>query len=77
MSEDTKKVFAVLSPISALLGWFAFGIVFEPLALVFGIIGASSKEVGYKVAGIVGAIVGGVLLIVVFAMLTLLVNIKY
>lgn len=62
MNEENKKTLAALSVVFAALGIFVAWIICEPLALVFGIIGAQSKEQGYKIAGIVGAIASGAML---------------
>ena len=63
MTEEAKTVSAVLSAVCAVLGLFILGIVLEPVAIITGIIGATSKKVGIKATGIAGAVVGGILLI--------------
>jgi len=63
MTEEAKTVSAVLSAVCAILGIFIFGIILEPIAVITGIIGATSKKVGIKATGIAGAVVGCLLLI--------------
>lgn len=77
MSEDFKNLLAILSPFCALAGWFVLGIVFEPLAIIFGVIGAFSKCVGFKAAGIIGAIAGAICLTVLLYYFSILSAIKF
>ena len=70
MTEEAKMVSAILSAVFALAGIFVFSIILEPLALVTGIIGATSKKMGICATGIVGAALGFILFIytiIVFA----------
>ena len=63
MAEEAKTVSAVLAAVFAVLGIFVFGIILEPLAIVTGIIGATSKKVGIKATGIAAALIAFILLI--------------
>lgn len=60
MQDDTRKTFAVLSVIFAVLAWFVLGIILAPLAVFFGIMGEACKEPGYKAAAIVGIVAGAI-----------------
>lgn len=63
MTEEAKVVSAILAAVFAVMGIFILGVVLEPLAIVTGIIGATSKKVGIKATGIAAAVIAGVLLL--------------
>lgn len=69
MTEEAKTVSAVLAAVFAVLGIFVFGIVLEPLAIITGIIGATSKKVGIKATGIAAALIAFILLIYLITVL--------
>ena len=69
MTEEGKTVSAVLAAVFAVLGIFVFGIILEPLAIIAGVIGATSKKVGVKATGIAAAVIAFVLLMYLFIVL--------
>lgn len=69
MTEEAKTVSAVLAAVFAVLGIFVFGIILEPLAIITGIIGATSKKVGIKATGIAAALIAIILLVYLIAVL--------
>lgn len=69
MTEEAKTVSAVLAAVFAVLGIFVFGIILEPLAIITGIIGATSKKVGIKATGIAAALIAFILLVYLITVL--------
>lgn len=74
MTEEAKVVSAVLAAVFAVMGIFILGVVLEPLAIITGIIGATSKKVGIKATGIAAAVVAGLLLLYLLLVLLMAVN---
>ena len=58
MDENSKNGLAVLSLVSSVIGWFMLGIVFEPTAIICGIMAMSAKNTAYKACGCIGLITG-------------------
>lgn len=69
MTEEAKTVSAVLAAVFAVLGIFVFGIILEPLAIITGIIGATSKKVGIKATGIAAVLIAFILLVYLITVL--------
>lgn len=74
MTEEAKVVAAVLAAVFAVMGIFILGLVLEPLAIVTGIIGATSKKVGIKATGIAAATIAGLLLLYLLLVLVMAAN---
>ena len=74
MTEEAKMVAAVLSAAFAILGIFVAGLIFEPLAIICGIVGATSKKTGIKVTGIASAVLALILLVYVIAVIATAAN---
>lgn len=70
MNEDTKKVFAIASPVCAVISFFAFGIICSVLAVIFGAIGMTCKSAGHKTAAIIGLMAGVGILVYLLVILT-------
>lgn len=62
MTEEAKMVAAVIAAVCAILGFIVFGIVLEPIAIITGIIAATSKKVGIKATGIAAALIAFIML---------------
>lgn len=58
--KEGRDAYCVASLICAMFGIFILAIVFEPLAVLFGALGVSSKNSACKVLSILGIVIGGV-----------------
>lgn len=58
--KEGRDAYCVVSLICAVFGIFILAIVFEPLAVLFGALGVSSKNAACKTLSILGIVLGGV-----------------
>lgn len=74
--ESKLEVFSLMSMMSSIVGFFVLGIVFGPLAIIFGIIGLSRasnnpnfKGKGFAIAGIIIGLLVTIIMILYFSQL--------
>ena len=60
MSNESKQVCAILSPIVAIFGFMIATIILDPAAVILGILGVSSKNGAYRAASISGIVIGSI-----------------
>lgn len=67
--NNNSTTYGILSLSFSILGFFVAALIFEPLALVFGILGQKNSEGTGMVLSVVGTVLSVIALVIFFFML--------